>query len=58
MVIGMAGLFLMRFGTPGMLVSTVLQNGLAGLLIALLLAIMVVGYLHLSGRWRPIPNSA
>jgi hypothetical protein len=54
LVFFMLTLFLGRLGTPGQLVASVLQQGVSGLVVALMVTIMVVGFLHLSGRWRPL----
>jgi hypothetical protein len=49
----MGPLLLGRLGTPGMVVGTVFQQGLSGLGGALLVALLVLSYLRLSGRWLP-----
>ena len=53
-MIGAVGqLVLVRFGTPGLVASTVLQQGLSGVGGTFFLVILVLGYLRLSGRWLP-----
>jgi membrane-anchored glycerophosphoryl diester phosphodiesterase (GDPDase) len=53
-MIGAIGQFVLaRLGTPGMVVSTVIQQGLSGLGGAFFLVLLVLGYLRLSGRWLP-----
>lgn len=55
--VGMIGalgqLLLARLGTPGLVMSTVIQQGLSGIGGALFLVLLVLGYLRLSGRWLP-----
>lgn len=53
-MVGAIGQFVLaRLGTPGMVVSTVIQQGLSGLGGAFFLVLLVLGYLRLSGRWLP-----
>jgi hypothetical protein len=53
-MIGALGqLLLARLGTPGLVVSTVIQQGLSGVGGAFFLVLLVIGYLRLSGRWLP-----
>jgi hypothetical protein len=55
--VGMIGaigqLVLGRLGLPGLVVSTVIQQGLSGAGGAFFLVLLVLGYLRLSGRWLP-----
>jgi hypothetical protein len=59
--VGMIGaigqLVLGRLGMPGLVVSTVIQQGLSGAGGAFFLVLLVLGYLRLSGRWLPGSSS-
>jgi hypothetical protein len=59
--VGMFGaigqLVLGRLGLPGLVVSTVIQQGLSGAGGAFFLVLLVLGYLRLSGRWLPGSSS-
>ncbi len=53
-LMGAVGQFTLgRLGTPGLVVSTVLQQGLSGVGSAFFLVLIVLSSLWLSGRWLP-----